>query len=199
MSKLFLKAKHWQLSLCSIFFCVIFMIAKSRHQFAMLNTHSTVAILFLVALLAYMETLFGWMWALSIGQQRAIPKPLRLKTGRFKTGRFKFFFATPLLGLLSALSILICNHMSFKADSTIQNSVFGTIMFFVMTLCIFGFFYCTRFAAKTYKTAVMQRKVTFGSYFGAFMGTLYFTFGIFWLQPKVNELARKAAPENTLR
>ena len=65
------------------------------------------------------------------------------------------------------------------------------IFVFIIPLHLFSMFcifYCLYFVAKTYKTAELQREVSFGDFVGEFFLFWFYPIGVWFLQPKINEM-----------
>lgn len=56
---------------------------------------------------------------------------------------------------------------------------------------MFCIFYCLYFVAKTIKTAELQRETAFSDFVGEFFLIWFFPIGIWFIQPRVNQLAER--------
>jgi hypothetical protein len=54
---------------------------------------------------------------------------------------------------------------------------------------VFCIFYCFYFTAKTFKTAELQKEVSFNDFVGEFFLVWFSPIGVWILQPKINQLA----------
>lgn len=202
MTKIFLKAKHWQLFLPMIgipLLSQIYMYAniqliesapvtvESSEGFTQVLDEKFIQFdWYPVILLLFSLLFFGWLWAMGIGLQKWVPLEVNMKTARFKV-----FFFIPLVYILfiiiSMTGIFTGNGNVFFKNLAIIVAVIVPLHLFSM-FCIF---YTIYFAAKTLKTVELKRKVGFGDFIGEFF-LLWFNFiGIWIVQPKVNRLYEK--------
>lgn len=55
---------------------------------------------------------------------------------------------------------------------------------------MFCLFYCLYFVAKTIKTAELQKETSFGDFAGEFFLIWFYPIGIWFIQPKINRIAK---------
>jgi hypothetical protein len=63
---------------------------------------------------------------------------------------------------------------------------------------MFCIFYCLYFNAKALKAVEWRRPVTFGDYAGEFFLLWFFPLGIWFIQPRINQLFRNDGNSNQL-
>lgn len=183
-----LKAKHWQIFFltCGIPFIFQIFITQSMISGFGNNENSgsefilTYRVFFPIMMILFMATFFGWFWSIAIGLQKVIPDDLKLKVSRFK-----IFMVTPIVYMLFFLSFFISPFVP-GGINPIAFSVIIPLHLFSM-FCIF---YCMYFVAKTFKTAELLRKVSFGDFAGEFFMIWFFPIGIWVIQPKVNKMIK---------
>jgi len=204
MTQLFLKAKHWQL------FIFMFVIPILFQTFLMFSIFSNVLatetadpatifgffsflkflpLIFAVSIVAF----FGWIWSLAIGLDKKIPDELKLKKGLFK-----FFFFYPIIYLTLFVCLISWGMGAFIGEVSagqeafagfdIENMKYIVLIFPMHFFCLVCMFYCMYFAAKSYKTAELQLKVTFGDFVGEFFMMWFYYVGVWIIQPKVNKM-----------
>ena len=195
MTNIFLKAKHWQLFLLTCVIPIISQIVMMGALFAdtdmdiPYNADPTAELesmfrftrYFLVMMILFTGVIFGWFWSIGVGLQKIIPPHLRLKVNRFKA-----------LLLLPAIYILffIGVFVTFFASCQFDLSIFGIIVPLHL-FSMFCVFYSIYFIAKTFKTAELQRQVTFSDFAGEFFMIWFYPVGIWIIQPKINNMIQK--------
>ena len=191
MTRLFLNAKHWQLFLAIaglpllIQGVFMFQIFQNIQQDPSVNIAVFQEVFQLFPAVTLFSTLvfFGWFWAIAIGLQKQIPSHLALNTKRFK-----LFFFIP----LCYTTFLYCLLMFlFSEINTAQPHLHMRWLVLLMPLhllSMFCMFYILYFSAKTLKTALLQRNVTFKDYAAEFFLLWFYIIGLWIIQPKVNAL-----------
>ncbi len=201
MTNIFLKAKHWQLFVLMIGIPLLSQVYTYLKIWP-INSSTTIEIVtdergftqvldekfiqfdwYPIILLSFSLLFFGWLWSLAIGLQKWVPENILMKTNRFK-----IFFFIPLIYILliftSWTGITPGNLNIFMLN-------FGGIISIIIPLhllSMFGIFHSIYFAAKTIKTLELKRKVGFGDFAGEFFLIWFYIFGIWIIQPKVNQL-----------
>jgi|SRR5690554_692363 len=195
LTRLFLKAKHWQLFLLifgiPFVFQIILMLSTIFQLFTSINPDPTVMFKFMnfipFIILIPTLTLFGWLWSIGMGFQNKIPVNVKLKVKRFK-----LFFFIPFIYIL--IFILIFSFILLNVISMNPNPNLGliallfAIIFPLHLFSIFCIFYTFYFIAKTIKTVELQRDVVFADFIGEFFMLWFYPVGIWILQPKINKL-----------
>jgi len=187
--KLFLRAKHWQLFL--LFFGIpfilelllIFHVITKQGQSSLFGNVK----LFPPILALYMGILFGWFWAVVTGLQKVLPATIKMDIFRFK-----IIFLVTLIYLISMF--VFVEFFSGDMNKLFNEGSFFPVYAIIFPLhifSIFGIFYCTYFVARTIKTAELKRSITFSDFTIEFLYTWVFIFGIWILQPRINDLINK--------
>lgn len=181
----FLNAKHWQLFLVAFGIPIVFqliligtIILESINE----NSSNTSFLfnyfkIFPIIMMLFITTLFGWLYSIGKGLDKLIPNELKLNVMWLK-----FFIAIPTLYIIIFFIII---GGSFVLDSNLCVYKFLISMHLFSMFCIF---YCIYFVAKTIKTAELQRKVGFGDFAGEFFLIWFFPIGVWYIQPKVNDM-----------
>lgn len=200
MIEKFLRAKHWQLFILILGIPLIFQLYLMNSIFSEITTGETEDLTFILDFMKYypivmtivIGTLFGWMWSISMGLQSKIPVEIRPETKLFK-----IFFFVPmvyLIGLAYLMSTFFRSFMELASTNTppdIDPSIFNIASFVVPLhlFSIFCIFYCFYFTAKTFKTAELQKELSFGDFVGEFFLIWFSPVGVWILQPKLNQMA----------
>ncbi|KOF02784.1 hypothetical protein AWW67_00685 [Roseivirga seohaensis] len=201
MTNLFLKAKHWQLFSMliglpilgyMIMFALLFSYATTTNDLDDTTLKSFTVIIPAIVILV-MSILFGWFWSIAIGLQSKIPPTVKMKVNKFKV-----FFFIPIVYIFSVLVFMTLFGLSdFELNSDF-NSVLPVGLLAIMLplhfLSMFGIFYSLYFVAKTYKTAELQREVSFSDFAGEFFMIWFYPVGIWFIQPKINEMVEGTPP-----
>ncbi|MBD0405454.1 hypothetical protein [Flammeovirga sp. EKP202] len=138
---------------------------------------------FPIIMLLSMGMFFGWFWSVAVGLQRVIPDEIKLKVSRFK-----FFLLIPVVYIIFFLGFLMSSLTSGAPNPDIFTIILP-LHFFSM-FCIF---YTLYFVAKTFKTAELQRKVSFSDFAGEFFMIWFYPIGIWIVQPKINKIIKEKA------
>lgn len=193
MIDLYLKAKHWQLFILTFGIPVVFHIAFMGVVMANVatNPNPDPEVMFGVMkfspllMILYMAVIFGWYWAMAVGLHRHIPNELKLNLTRLKV-----FLLIPVVYILFFLGAFMTVFGSGQFHPVIFAVIFPLHLF-----SIFCIFYSLYFVAKTFKTAELQRKVSFSDFAGEFLMIWFYPLGIWILQPKINRMVRGEAVE----
>ncbi len=203
MISLFLKAKHWILFLLMFGIPLIFQFGMMIMMFSNITKTGQpdpsfmfdMMAYFPVIMLIYMGLLFGWFWSIAIGLQPKVKKPITMKTKKFK-----IFFFIPVV-YITLLMFFMANIFSgFDPMSTDPNGfIFPGIIGIILPmhlLSMFSIFYCIYFCAKTLKTIILEREVSFGDFAGEFFMLWFWPIGIWILQPKINAIVNEPTKSN---
>ena len=198
----FLLAKHWHIFVLTFVLPFLLQIGVMISWFASIisqiatqtepdfNALFSFFRFFPVLMIVYTAPHFFWLWSLAIGLQPKVPVQVPMKTRKFKTF---FLFQISYLILFSVGISVFISSMSTMIESTeVPNlSVIGVVFVIVFPLHLFMMFctiYCMYFAAKTIKTAELQREVSFGEFIGEFILIWFYVIGVWFIQPQVNKL-----------
>lgn len=143
---------------------------------------------FPLVMVLFASLLFSWFWSVSVGLQSEVPASVEMKTTKFR-----IFSIIPLL-YFSGIGVFIFIFMSkIKPQDLPQIPMewVGVIVSILHILSIFGIFYSMYFAAKTLKTAELQREVAFKDFASEFFMFWFFPVGLWILQPRINEIAKR--------
>ncbi|MEL7122386.1 MAG: hypothetical protein AAFO07_23275 [Bacteroidota bacterium] len=183
----FLNAKHWQIFI--LIFGIPFlaqMLSLSAVTYTIAINENTDKAIGLFSFFPFLIVLsivfyFAWFFSIGVGLQKSIPSHINLNVKRFK-----IFLLFPAIYMF--LLMLFMYYMFTNMTVTAMNT-FALVFIIPMHLfAIFCMFYCMYFVAKTYKTAELQREVSFGDFVGEFFLIWFYPIGVWFLQPKINEL-----------
>ncbi len=193
--KLLLKLKHWHL------FLIVVVIPFGIHVFNMISmftneilvdttgpdlTFEYMKWMPLIMVLAY-GGLFGWQWAVANKLNKHLPEGFKMNLTRFK-----IFFFFPLVYMVFFMAFFF---LMFSGGKDIFPE--GNFIIFFVLIGIFHLFsmFCLihniQFIAKSYKAVQLQRAVQVGDYIGEFLLIFFWFVGIWFIQPKINELVEK--------
>lgn len=166
---IYLKAKHWQLFILlvvSIFVGQVLM-ATSAFNGGMINP-MTVVIPALIWGIIY----FGWLWAIVTACSKALPPELSSSPWLMKAG------------IIYALAYLLFSGIFFFSSG---NGLPGYIVA-MHFLAMAAIFYALGFTAKQLTKLEQKSNVSFFTYSGPFFLFWFFPIGVWFIQPKVNQL-----------
>lgn len=202
---LFLRAKHWQLFIpviglpIAIHTLFMFRMAQTLTLQKVPNPTTILALMqwMPIAIALVSAVLFGWIWSIAIKLQAFVPPHVQLNTRRFKV---LFFIPVAYFALFLGSFFLIIEFFNSlfslpdpnQFDGQLPNFglFFGlfSLLFPLHLFAIFCIFHSMYFAAKTFKTAELQREVSFNDFAGEFFLIWFFPVGVWILQPKLNQL-----------
>lgn len=172
-----LRMKHWQLFLFT--FC-LYVIAGSisRSLKAFGGADVLVRFFSIIKVLGFLGEIF-WAYSVIILVQKKFSTPMHHSTF---TLRGCVYFVT-LYHLLS--------HMVFRL--TENRDLFVWIISWISFLC---FLYVSYLAAYALVAAEKNENVKFRSLYLEFVAFLFFPIGVWWLQPRINNLLTQAPSKN---
>lgn len=177
MIEKFLEAKHWQIFMVT--FGLPFLIQIVLIPMTIMGNDPMIMMkIFPIIMILFIGGFFGWFWSISIGLQQVIPEEYRLNVGKFK-----IFLLIPAVYMILFLGFFTTSFNSGGPNP----GIFAIIVPFHL-FSMFCIFYCLYFVAKTFKTAELQRKVTFSDFAGEFFMIWFFPIGIWIIQPKINKM-----------
>ena len=161
-----LKAKHWQ-----VFIVIVgtMFLSQALMMVAITNGVSPSPLLMLFPTLLFGIVFFGWLWSISLACSKALPQEL---------------YSSPLpmqIGLGYALAYLV--FAAFFFGNTMPG--YFIAMHLLAMACIF---YSLGFTAKQLTKLEQNKTVSFFSYSGPFFLLWFFPVGVWFIQPKVNQL-----------
>ena len=190
-----LRAKHWQIFLLVVGIPIIAQIALGVMVSAPIDQdRAFFPFLEILPILSFglMAIFAAWFWAVGTGLQQLIPTNLQLKVSRFRLafffplayGVYLIFFFVNVIRIFAEL-----NPMD-DAQPNLDIQQHLIIIIPLHLISMFCILYCMYFVAKTFKTAVLQRKVTFLEYLGTIFAIWFFPIGIWSIQPQINDLVK---------
>jgi hypothetical protein len=166
---LFLKAKHWQL------FIVLMgaMLSAQALMFSSVSKGEAPSAVALVAPTFIMGALvFGWLWSVASACYNALPSELASSPTPMK------------VGLIYSLVYLVFSGQFFTNP---DGGLPGYIVIMHL-LAMAAIFYSLGFTSKQLTKLEQGKNVSFYNYSGPFFLFWFFPIGIWFIQPKVNEL-----------
>jgi hypothetical protein len=167
--KLFIKAKHWQLFL-------VFMGLMFGSQILMINSMEPGMppniTMFLIPMVLFFAIYAAWLWSISTYCLKNMPEelatsPLIMKAGLVYAGLYFIFGFTFLSrGNTGPVGILVVMHI----------------------LAMVAMFYSLLFTSRQLVKLERKAHVRFYDYSGPFFMLWFFPIGVWFIQPKVNEL-----------
>jgi hypothetical protein len=194
-----LKAKHWQLFLLTYGIPIIVQVIVIGTMISSVVNRTppdpasmfNYVKFFPLMMFAFTAVLFGWFWAVGVGLQSRLPGSVKMKTRSFR-----IFLLIPFvyilfisLGIGLLMNGLMNSIVNQNEPGPVQMLSFIGIIFPLHLFSMFCIFYCMYFAAKTFKTAELQREVTFQDFAGEFFLIWFFPIGVWIIQPKINRMA----------
>lgn len=162
--KIFLKAKHWHLF---ILYCSPYIVQVVQRAIEGPQANSNFIIVFLFFGLTTIS-LLGWIWSVAI------------ELGPFDTIKESLAFKIAYSGVV--IYIGICVLMVLRNFDEFR------ILLVPHIIAIVSIFYCMFFAARRLRLAEYEDKGSGDDYIGIFFLILFFPFGIWFLQPRVNKV-----------
>jgi len=165
---IFLRAKSWQMFL---------LIIAPMLLPAFIAPLGGGMLIFQISTIVWMAVLVGWLYSVGIASNNYAPEELRKNPVMYKFG---FLFAVI---YMFAAQFLIFG--AFEAGGPPKPPVW---FFPAHLLSMFFMFYGLWFTAKQFVTCDRKEKVKFLQYSGPFFLFWFSPIGVWFLQPKINEL-----------
>lgn len=196
MKDIFLKAKHWHLFLLICGFPFIVQLLLLGMLFSDMPAgvnpkHSSMLSLLKfvpLSLIIFAAVFFGWFWSVGVRLQRKIPENVKMKVTRFK-----ILFMIPIFYVVLILFFIITAQLGLYNNPASIMLQRGAVMILLITMhffSLFCIFYSMYFAARTIKTAELQKYVTFSDFAIEFFLIWFYPVGIWIIQPKINKMIR---------
>jgi hypothetical protein len=166
---IYLKAKHWQLFIVlvgAMFTAQGLMVGSVMTG----DTPSTFTIVFPTLLIGIL--FFGWLWAVSLACYKALPPELASSPKPMHAG------------LTYALVYMVVSGLFFFGPG---NQLPGYLIIMHL-LAMASIFYAIGFTAKQLVKLERGKVVSFFSYSGPYFLFWFFPIGVWFIQPKVNQL-----------
>ena len=165
---IYLKAKHWQLF---IVFVGTMFLAQAIMVTSMMSGKAPNPLVIFLPTLIMGVLFFGWLWAIATACSKALPKELTSSP-------------TPMqIGLIYSLAYVFFAGFFFGAGNKLP--AFIVVMHLLAMAAIF---YSLGFTAKQLTKLEQNKNVSFASYSGPFFLFWFFPIGVWFIQPKINEL-----------
>ena len=192
-----LKAKHWQIFLFIVVLPFIAQLVFMGIMFNILGVNSQAPemiyalfipfiVIFVILMFLMLFVIFAWLWSLVIGLKDNIPEDLQLNLSRFKL----FFFIPIVYFIFLGLGFVLLVTATYIAG--FYSDLIGRISYVLVPfhlLSMFGIAHTMIVAAKSLKTAELQRATKFSDFIGEFFLIWLYPIGIWILQPRINQLA----------
>lgn len=199
--KFVLSLKHWQLFLITfgipfalylVFFATMFATMMSQvgapQSPAFPATMIAGGIIIGIAWLIAIVSSVTWNFNVATGLFKKLPPGTTLKIKRYY---FAFFF--PMIYVITI--ILLCLLFFVTVDKSEMQSnqppAFVFWIFLIIPLHFFAaacVFYTMYFIAKCLKSVELQREAQIGEYVGEFVLTWFFMIGVWFIQPRINQI-----------
>jgi len=203
--KYVLHLKHWQLFLITFalpftfyigFFISMFtsMISQTGRPEPVFDFSPVMIIgitLFGVSIVASFITMLGWSFQVATGLYKKLPAGHTMKINRYY---FAFFY--PILYFILFASfvgiffIVIVKTGAIDTSPTVSAKFFGWFFLIIPFhfLAVACHFYTLYFIAKSLKSVELQRNPVLGEYVAEFVLTWFFMIGVFFIQPRINQI-----------
>lgn len=182
--KQLLHLKHWQLFLLIVGFPIVL---ESVFMGAMLGQNpSLLIIIFPIIAVLVMGLFLGWFYTLGVNLHKKLPDTVQMNLNKFK-----LFLVVPLVYMVFIFIFFFSAFSKTTDDGEIAVGLSNDLILLIFPLhlfCMFCIFYCLYFNAKALKAVEWQRPVTFSDFAGEFFLLWLFPFGVWILQPRINNL-----------
>jgi hypothetical protein len=189
----FLKAKHWQLFLIIFGLPIAFRLIifttfffSSEDELILLTP---LLVLSTIANFISILLFFGWLWSVGVTFQKHTPDSLKQNLNYFKIA--------VIIPFIISVTIAILFQLSFGENSFNPDFIgFTFFVLFVYVMVLFAILtvpmvYCIFFVAKTIKILELKKEVKLSDYISEFVFIVLFPFGIWVIQPLINQIKNK--------
>jgi len=206
--EIFLKAKPWQIFVLTVALPLI--LALLTVPVAIVSNHhlKTMKIFVITIILLFYGGYLTWLWTVVAGLQPKISKGINLENLLFNIFMFiQFTFMLITIRLIIFICKVIKSMFEFfqylfggsaVADPS-SGLIDGLLLTFVPLFWISFFctLYCFYFAAKTIRSAELQKPIKFSDFVWEIFLIVFFPVGIWLIQPKINKMAEKTNHNGT--
>jgi len=185
---IFLKLKHWQLFGLLVGLPMILQIFMMVTIFTTKQSSSALMLLPVIMIIS-MTVFFGWFYSVGTNLHNKLPESVKMNITLFKT-----FLFLPVAYICFFVSVILTT-MFDGSNGGLNPTYFGIIipLHFFMMFCMFYLLY---FISSTLKAVELGRQVSFNDYAGEFFLIWFFPIGIWFIQPRINELFRDNGQTN---
>ncbi len=200
MNSIFLRAKHWQLFvpllaipfvtmlIFGVFVGITLLAQKPGGPREVVWVFYLLPILFVIC--GFIQ--FAWFWNVLTKLSKLVNS-----TVRFPKRRIKLFFFIPIIYIflvpfLIAFIIKTTAVSNPRFDEMLKLGLLGILFFILHFFSIFCILHTIYFAAKTIRSAELQRNARFSTFVGYFFLIWIFPVGIWFIQPRINALMKKS-------
>ena len=188
----FLKLKHWQLFLLLVgipialeFLTIGFIFSADDFASGLQRFLRAFPILMFL----YVAILFGWLWSTGVFLAKKLPSDAPMPSGLFKGA-----IIIPTLYIMFLCWFVAKLMWGNEMSELFIDENLGLILtaHFTSMACIFFVLF---FNAKALKSVELQRPALLGDYVGEFFLFWFFPVGIWFLQPRINQLLEQLDTE----
>ena len=188
----FLKLKHWQLFLLLVgipialeFLTIGFIFSADDFSSGLQRFLRAFPILMFL----YVAILFGWLWSTGVFLAKKLPSDAPMPSGLFKGA-----IIIPTLYIMFLCWFVAKLMWGNEMSELFIDENLGLILtaHFTSMACIF---FVVFFNAKALKSVELQRPALLGDYVGEFFLFWFFPVGIWFLQPRINQLLEQLDTE----
>lgn len=213
MTKFILNAKHWQLFILTfglpfvgMIFYVVGLITSinfnvETQDVSPFQISASAIVLFVFAAMFLITSAFFhifWLWTVGTKLEEHYSE----NTKRLNVKRFKVFFLFPFFYMLILPLLILGITSSIGTNGQIANPGVFALCIMILILCHFFTLFCgihtMYFCSKKLKIVIEKRNVQFLDYIGEFFLIWFFPIGIWFIQPKINQLVGKKVSEEKL-
>lgn len=174
MTKLFLKAKNWQIFILLFTYPLISLVNNFSDTPLIEISYQLGQLLFLFEFFL----IFCWVYFLVKGLKKHLPEAAKLNYTRFV---FSLILPWPYMIFLEII------------DSNLNDIPYKGIIVPVHLITMYCMFYCIYILAKTIAEVEKQRPCKFSDYIALFFMIWYLPIGILFIQPRVNKISQDYA------
>lgn len=182
--KQLLHLKHWQLFLLLIGFPIVL---ESVFMGTMLGQNpSLIIIIFPIIAVLVMGLFLGWFYTLGVNLHKKLPDTVQMNLSKFK-----LFLVIPVVYMFFIYIFFFSAFSKVAGNGEIAVGLSNDLILLILPFhlfCMFCIFYCLYFNAKALKAVEWQKPVTFSDFAGEFFLLWFFPFGVWILQPRINNL-----------
>jgi hypothetical protein len=180
--KKFLTATSWQLFSVLVVFPILFQIGFM--SFILYRPNSAIIAITISAFLGvYLTLVLAWFFTLGTRLYNKLPQGVNMNLARFK-----IFLFIPVAYVLLIVLFAAQQSMPNNLNSEMPMGTFAVLVPLHL-FSIFCMLYCMYFISKELKIAELQKDVTsFNDFAGEFFLLWFFPIGIWFLQPRINQL-----------
>jgi len=183
--KYILYAKHWQIFLLA-FLLPCLLISGGFFYFKIFSNLDVLFYMIPTGIVILQVSVYQWLWSVGTNLSKHV------ENEKVNASLFKTLIIIPVVILVLVLMfwLILSLKMSISGMYSLGGILISSLIFILPIQCFFSIIaiYCFYFVARIIKQCETQQKMEFENFFKEFVFVILLPIGIWFLQPKINEI-----------